>query len=304
MKVPLSWLREYVDLPAVSAHEIADKLTAAGLKLEGIESVGHEIKNVVVGEVLAIEELTGFKKPIRYCQVEVGEAAPRGIICGATNFVAGDRVPVALPGAVLPGAKPGELFEISSRKTYGRISDGMICSARELGVGDDHSGILVLPADTPIGADVVELLGLRDDVLELEVTPDRGYALSIRGVAREAAIAFGVPFRDPADIELPADTGGCGRGGPDGDAVGEQNRVQGVTVPQNRGDAGDGQVHRTRQHQQRHPSFGEFLAELAQKPTHDQSRSRRSSCPVMAQISGNTVFLSTERPEQRPSGHR
>jgi phenylalanyl-tRNA synthetase beta chain len=202
MKVPLSWLREYVDLPAATAHEIADKLTAAGLKLEGIESVGHEIKNVVVGEVLAIEELTGFKKPIRYCQVEVGESAPRGIVCGATNFVAGDRVPVALPGAVLPGG-----FEIGSRKTYGRLSDGMICSARELGVGDDHGGILVLPADTPIGADVVELLGLRDDVLELEVTPDRGYALSIRGVAREAAIAYGVPFRDPADIELPADSG-------------------------------------------------------------------------------------------------
>ncbi len=202
MKVPLSWLREYVDLPAATAHEIADRLTAAGLKLEGIESVGHEIKNVVVGEVLAVEELTGFKKPVRFCQVEVGEAAPRGIVCGATNFVAGDRVPVALPGSVLPGG-----FEIGSRKTYGRLSDGMICSAQELGVGDDHGGILVLPADTPIGADVVELLGLRDDVLELEITPDRGYALSIRGVAREAAIAYGVPFRDPADVELPADTG-------------------------------------------------------------------------------------------------
>ncbi len=202
MKVPLSWLREYVDLPAVTAHEVADRLTAAGLKLEGIESVGHEVKNVVVGEVLAIEELTGFKKPIRYCQVEVGEAAPRGIVCGATNFDAGDRVPVALPGAVLPGG-----FEIGSRKTYGRLSDGMICSARELGVGDDHTGIMVLPPGTPIGADVVELLGLRDDVLELEITPDRGYALSIRGVAREAATAYGVPFRDPADVDLPADSG-------------------------------------------------------------------------------------------------
>jgi phenylalanyl-tRNA synthetase beta chain len=202
MKVPLSWLREYVDLPAATAHEIADRLTAAGLKLEGIEAVGHEIKNVVVGEVLSIEELSEYKKPIRFCQVEVGEAAPRGIVCGATNFVAGDRVPVALPGAVLPGG-----FEIGSRKTYGRVSDGMICSAKELGVGDDHGGILVLPPDTPIGADVVELLGLRDDVLELEITPDRGYALSVRGVAREAATAYDVPFRDPADIELPAESG-------------------------------------------------------------------------------------------------
>ncbi|MBB2914971.1 phenylalanyl-tRNA synthetase beta chain [Streptosporangium becharense] len=202
MKVPLSWLREYVDLPAVTPHEIADRLTAAGLKLESVTSYGHDIKNVVVGEVLAIEELQGFKKPIRHCRVEVGEAAPREIVCGAVNFEAGDRVPVALPGAVLPGG-----FEIASRKTYGRLSDGMICSEAELGVTDSSPGILVLPADTPIGADVVELLGLRDDVLELEITPDIGYALSIRGVAREAAVAFGTAFVDPADVSPPAGTG-------------------------------------------------------------------------------------------------
>jgi phenylalanyl-tRNA synthetase beta chain len=199
MKVPLSWLREYVDLPAVTAHEVAERLTAAGLKLEAITSQGHEIKNVVVGRVLEIEELTGFKKPIRHCQVEVGEAAPREIVCGATNFAVGDLVPVALPGAVLPGG-----FAISSRKTYGRVSDGMICSEAELGIADSSPGILVLAPETPVGADVVELLGLRDDVLELEITPDMGYALSIRGVAREAAIAFEAPFRDPAAVEAPA----------------------------------------------------------------------------------------------------
>ncbi|GAA3306759.1 hypothetical protein GCM10020219_004040 [Nonomuraea dietziae] len=171
---------------------MADKLTAAGLKLESITSHGHDVKNVVVGEVLSVEELTGFKKPIRHCMVEVGEAEPRQIVCGASNFVAGDRVPVVLPGGVLPGG-----FEVGARKTYGRLSEGMICSERELGLGDDHNGIMVLPADTPIGADVVELLGLRDDVIELEITPDIGYALSIRGVAREAATAFGVAFRDP-----------------------------------------------------------------------------------------------------------
>ncbi|NUT40824.1 MAG: phenylalanine--tRNA ligase subunit beta [Thermoactinospora sp.] len=202
MKVPLSWLREYVDLPAVTAHEVADKLTMAGLKLEAITSYGHDVKNVVVGEVLEIEELAGFKKPIRHCKVEVGEATPREIVCGATNFAAGDRVPVVLPGGVLPGG-----FEVGARKTYGRMSEGMICSERELGLGDDHNGIMVLPADTPIGTDVVELLGLRDDVIELEITPDIGYALSIRGVAREAATAFGVAFRDPADVDLPAESG-------------------------------------------------------------------------------------------------
>jgi phenylalanyl-tRNA synthetase beta chain len=202
MKVPLSWLREFVDLPPVTAHEVADRLTAAGLKLESISSYGHEIKNVVVGQVLAIEELKEFKKPNRHSRVEVGEATPREIVCGAVNFAVGDVVPVALPGAVLPGG-----FEIGSRKTYGRLSDGMICSEAELGIADSSPGILVLPPDTTIGADVVELLGLRDDVLELEITPDCGYALSIRGVAREAASAFGVPFRDPADVEQPVAPG-------------------------------------------------------------------------------------------------
>ncbi|MBB5077681.1 phenylalanine--tRNA ligase subunit beta [Nonomuraea endophytica] len=201
MKAPLSWLREYVDLPPVTAHEVAERLTAAGLKLERIISHGHDVKNVVVGEVLEFEELTGFKKPIRHCKVEVGEATPREIICGAVNFEAGDRVPVVLPGGVLPGG-----FEVGSRKTYGRLSEGMICSERELGLGEGHDGIMVLPSETPIGADVVELLGLRDDVIEMEITPDISYAMSMRGVAREAAIAFGVPFRDPADLQPPAAT--------------------------------------------------------------------------------------------------
>ncbi|MFI6505570.1 phenylalanine--tRNA ligase subunit beta [Nonomuraea typhae] len=201
MKAPLSWLREYVDLPPVTAHEVAERLTAAGLKLERIVSHGHDVKNVVVGEVLEIEELTGFKKPIRHCKVEVGEATPREIVCGAANFAAGDRVPVVLPGGVLPGG-----FEVGARKTYGRLSEGMICSERELGLGDDHDGIMVLPPQTPIGTDVVELLGLRDDVIELEIDPDVSYALSMRGIAREAAIAFDVPFRDPAGLQPPAAT--------------------------------------------------------------------------------------------------
>jgi phenylalanyl-tRNA synthetase beta chain len=117
----------------------------------------------------------------------------------------GDRVPLAQPGAVLPGG-----FEIGARKTYGHISEGMICSARELGIGDDHSGILVLPLDAPLGADFVAYAGLRDDVLDIAVTPNRGDCVSVRGVARELAIAFGVPFTDPADAGLPgpAELGG------------------------------------------------------------------------------------------------
>ncbi|GLZ06916.1 phenylalanine--tRNA ligase beta subunit [Actinomadura sp. NBRC 104412] len=205
MRVPLSWLREYVALPAeVTGRELAARLIAAGLEVETVERAGADVTGpLVVGRVLAIEELTGFKKPIRYVQVDVGDAngtgEPQNIICGATNFAVGDRVVVILPGGVLPGG-----FRIDARKTYGKVSEGMICSVRELGIGDDHTGILVLPpGDEEPGADAMELLGLRDDILDIAVTPDRGYALSIRGIAREAAIAYGVPFTDPAAIELP-----------------------------------------------------------------------------------------------------
>ncbi|GAA1870120.1 phenylalanine--tRNA ligase subunit beta [Actinomadura bangladeshensis] len=208
MRAPLSWLREYVELPAgVTGRALAAELIAAGLEVETVERAGADITGpLVVGEVLAIEELTGFKKPIRYCRVNVGDAngtgEPQNIVCGATNFAVGDRVVVILPGGVLPGG-----FQIGARKTYGHLSEGMICSVSELGIGEDHSGILVLPADTPVGADAIELLGLRDDVLDIAVTPDRGYALSIRGLAREAATAYDVPFKDPADVELPPKNG-------------------------------------------------------------------------------------------------
>jgi len=207
MRAPLSWLREYVELPAaVTGRELAAKLIDAGLEVETVDQAGADIKGpLVVGEVLAIEELTGFKKPIRYCQVDVGRAngtgEPQNIVCGATNFKVGDRIVAILPGGVLPGG-----FEIGARKTYGHLSEGMICSVTELGIGDDHSGILVLPGEPEIGADAIELLGIRDDVLDIAVTPDRGYALSIRGIAREAATAYGLPFADPAQVELPAGT--------------------------------------------------------------------------------------------------
>lgn len=200
MRAPVSWLRAYADLPDLPTTRLADALSRAGLKVERIESVGAELRGVVVGRVLDVEELPGLKKPIRFCQVDVGEDAPRGIVCGAVNFTAGDRVPVALPGAVLPGG-----VQIAARTAYGRRSDGMICSAHELGIGDDHRGILVLDPTLPVGVDAAEALGLRDDVLEVEVTPDRGYCWSIRGLAREAATAFDVAFHDPAELEPPLD---------------------------------------------------------------------------------------------------
>jgi phenylalanyl-tRNA synthetase beta chain len=207
MRAPLSWLREYVDLPSgVAGRQLAHRLIEAGLEVESVDVLDIE-GPLVVGRVLAIEELTGFKKPIRYCQVDVGGANgsgdPQNVICGAVNFAAGDLVVVVLPGGVLPGG-----FEVGARKTYGRVSEGMICSERELGMGDDHAGILVLPAGAGApGDDAIELLALRDEVLDIAITPDRGYTASIRGIAREAATAYGVSFRDPAAIELPAPSG-------------------------------------------------------------------------------------------------
>lgn len=193
MRAPLSWIKEYADLPAgVTAREVADRLVGVGLEVETVDEVSIS-GPLLVARVLEIEELTEFKKPIRYCQVDVGDAV-RGIICGATNFAAGDLVVAALPGTVLPGG-----FEIAARKTYGHVSDGMLCSGRELGINDEYDGILVL-AEGDVGSDARPVLGLDDAVLDIAVTPDRGYCLSIRGIAREAALAFGVPFSDPADV--------------------------------------------------------------------------------------------------------
>ncbi|HTZ23178.1 MAG TPA: phenylalanine--tRNA ligase subunit beta [Streptosporangiaceae bacterium] len=200
MRVPLSWLLTCAAVdPATEPAEIARRLTAAGLEVEAVEPVGQEISGVIVGQVAEIEELTEFKKPIRYCRVAAG-SGEQHVICGAVNFAVGDKVPLAMPGAMLPGG-----FEIAVRKAYGRMSEGMICSAAELAIGDDHSGILVLAPDAPLGSDFVEYAGLRDHVFDVNVTPDKGFALSIRGMARELAIAFAVEYTDPADAGLPAE---------------------------------------------------------------------------------------------------
>ncbi|OCB47068.1 phenylalanine--tRNA ligase subunit beta [Mycobacterium malmoense] len=205
MRIPYSWLREVVNVGAPDWNVAPDDLEQALIR------IGHEVEEVVtlgpvdgpltVGRVSSIEELTGFKKPIRACRVDVGEGQDRDIVCGATNFTAGDLVVVALPGTTLPGG-----FAITARKTYGRDSDGMICSAAELGLGADHSGILVLPPGTAEpGAAGAAVLGLDDVVFHLAITPDRGYGMSVRGLAREIACAYDLDFVDPAEVKpLPA----------------------------------------------------------------------------------------------------
>lgn len=214
--VPLEWLRQYVQVrPGTDAAALAADLVKVGLEEEQIVPA-RVTGPLVVGKVLTQEPKEQSNgKVINYCRVDVGEQhndAPgtgkepselpsRGIICGAHNFKPGDCVVVSLPGAVLPGD-----FKIAARKTYGHISDGMICSAAELGFPDDGKhGIIVLDERYPEGevpapgTDALALLGLDDEVVEINVTPDRGYCFSMRGVAREYSHSTGGAYQDPAD---------------------------------------------------------------------------------------------------------
>ncbi|MCR1163321.1 phenylalanine--tRNA ligase subunit beta [Paenarthrobacter sp. UW852] len=220
MRIPLSWLREFAQVPAdATAEDVMADLVKVGFEEEAVHRPTDELSGpIVVGQVLSlVKEPQSNGKTINWCQVRVvpegqeqtltgkgiDPSGVQGIICGAHNFVEGDKVVVTLPGAVLPGN-----FQISARKTYGHLSAGMIASVRELGIGDDHDGILVLSSiglDPEIGTDAMELLGLYDQAAEINVTPDRGYAFSIRGVAREYAHATGTSFVDPASkVNAPA----------------------------------------------------------------------------------------------------
>jgi phenylalanyl-tRNA synthetase beta chain len=225
MRAPVSWLAEYVEgAPIATGREVAASLVRVGLEEEGLHG-GDITGPLVVGRVLDfVQEPQKNGKTIRWCQVDVGQNGQRvsegidqGIVCGAANFAVGDLVVVVLPGAVLPGG-----FAISARKTYGHLSSGMICSAAELGIGsgpDATEGIVVLQRLlgekdagklTP-GDDAIALLGLADEVVEVTVTPDRGYCLSMRGMAREYAHATGSAFRDPAAlVPAAANTSGFG----------------------------------------------------------------------------------------------
>ncbi|WP_288049532.1 phenylalanine--tRNA ligase subunit beta [Nocardia sp.] len=209
MRVAQSWLTEIIQRTtpewSVTPEELDAGFVRVGLEVEEVDELrpvtGDIDKPLVVGRVAEITELTEFKKPIRFCKVDVGNPEPQEIVCGASNFAVGDLVVVVLPGGVLPDG-----FAISSRKTYGHVSNGMICSVAELGIGKDHSGILVLePGTAEPGTDANELLGLGDTVIELNITPDRGYCFSARGLARELACGFDLEYADLAVRTLPDD---------------------------------------------------------------------------------------------------
>ncbi|GAB3622240.1 phenylalanine--tRNA ligase subunit beta [Mariniluteicoccus endophyticus] len=210
MKAPLSWLREYAPIPADTPIEkITEAFVRAGIEVDEVQAGTEVTGPVVVGKVLSRNpEPQKNGKTINWCTVDVGpahnpEGEPgRGIVCGAHNFDVGDHVVVSLPGAVLPGG-----FEIASRKTYGHISDGMICSAAELGLGEDADGIIVLDGEPEIGQPAMPLLGADEIIYTLEVTPDMPHCLSIRGLGRELAYAFDVPFTDPVTADRDATEG-------------------------------------------------------------------------------------------------
>jgi len=217
MRAPLSWLAEHVDLPAgMTGRELGEVLIRAGLEVETVETMGADITGpVVVGRVLkSVDEPQTNGKTIRWVQVDVGPAhnephpdypqGCRSVVCGAHNFAVGDLVVVSLPGSVLAGG-----FAIAARNTYGHVSDGMICAEDELGIGHDHTGIIVLPGTDDAGRalepgdDPAGVLHLRDDVLDIDVSPDIGYCLSIRGLAREAGQNLGRAFTDVIDKATP-----------------------------------------------------------------------------------------------------
>lgn len=185
---------------SVPAADMDSGFVRVGFETEGYAAVPESTGPVVIGQVVEIEELTQFKKPIRYCQVNVGKANGtgelQGIICGARNFRLNDYVVVALPGSELPGG-----FKIAARETYDHISNGMMCSGAELGLGAQANGIIVLGEEVAdkVGEDARPIIGLYDTDFDVNITPDRGYALSARGLSREIASAFDLEFADIAE---------------------------------------------------------------------------------------------------------
>ena len=227
MRIPLTWLREYAQVPAgATAEDVMTDLVKVGFEEEAVHRPSDEISGpIVVGVVLSKEpEAQSNGKTINWCTVRVvpegteqtldiegiDPSGVQGIVCGAHNFEVGDKVVVTLPGSVLPGD-----FRITPRKTYGHVSAGMIASVRELGIGEDHDGILVLSTlglDPEVGSDALALLGLDDEAAEINVTPDRGYVFSIRGAAREYAHATDSVFVDPASLVEVTPATGPGHG--------------------------------------------------------------------------------------------
>jgi phenylalanyl-tRNA synthetase beta chain len=206
MQFPESWLRTFVD-PKLSTDELSHALTMAGLEVEGLSPVAPPTTKIVVGQVLEVAKHPNADK-LNVCQVDAGTGETLNIVCGAPNVSPGIKVPVALVGAELPPAEAGGApFAIKLSKLRGVESRGMLCSARELKLSEDHSGLLILPADAPIGQDIRETLNLDDTVFEIKLTPNKADCLSVFGVARETAAITGAPLHvlDMAPVPVTLD---------------------------------------------------------------------------------------------------
>lgn len=200
MQFPESWLRSFVD-PKLSTDELAHALTMAGLEVEDLRAVAPPTTKIVVGQVLEVAKHPNADK-LNVCQVDAGTGEQLNIVCGAPNVSPGIKVPVALIGAVLPPVEAGgEPFAIKPTKLRGIDSQGMLCSARELKLSEDHSGLLILSADAKVGQDIREALNLDDTVFEIKLTPNKADCLSVFGVARETAAITGAPLKTP---DMPA----------------------------------------------------------------------------------------------------
>ncbi len=199
MQFPESWLREFCN-PPIDTRELAELLTMAGLEVEDTHAVAPPCKGVVVAEIIEAQPHPDADR-LRVCKVRISEAgqdAMLQIVCGAPNARVGLRAPLAMVGAELPPTEDGRPLAIAASKLRGVESLGMLCSARELKLSDDHGGLLELPADAPLGADIRDVLGLDDTVFTLKLTPNLAHALSVFGVAREVSALTGTPLRTPA----------------------------------------------------------------------------------------------------------
>ena len=191
MKISLNWLKDYVDIPTSDPLEVEGVFASLGHEVEGYEVLEVPFSGVVVGKVVEIEKHPNADR-LRFCKVDLGGNELQDIVCGAWNFEVGDVVPVSAPGAVLAGG-----FEVGVRTIRGLTSHGMICSAAELGLGEDQAGIMVLDPETPIGSDFAEHVELPDVVFDLSITPNRPDAMSVVGVAREFAAYYETDLRMP-----------------------------------------------------------------------------------------------------------
>jgi phenylalanyl-tRNA synthetase beta chain len=190
MRFSEAWLRELVN-PPLATEQLVAQLTMAGLEVDGIEAVAGEFSGVVVGEVLAVSPHPQAER-LSVCHVSAGGAEPLTIVCGAPNVEAGMKAPLAIEGGVLPGG-----MKIARSALRGVESFGMLCSAKELGLGEGQDGLLALPADAPVGGDVREYLQLNDVSIEVDLTPNRADCLSVEGIAREVALLNGINLKPP-----------------------------------------------------------------------------------------------------------